>query len=178
MTESNSDSAALEQRALAAYEADRYDEAIDLFGAARTATDDPLKSAELANSLSVILLKEDRNTEALNVVRGTPQVFEEEGDIGRQARATGNLASALEACGELDEAERAYREAADLLELSGDDEERMLTLNALSQLQLRQRRPFDAAATLQAGVPSSRNAGIRTRLIQFLLRLPSRLLRS
>ena len=118
MTGSNSDSAALEQRALAAYEADRYDEAIDLFRSARSATDDPLKSAELANSLSVILLKEDRNTEALDIVRGTPQVFEAEGDIGRQARATGNLASALEACGELDEAEKAYREAADLLEMS------------------------------------------------------------
>ena len=163
---------------MAAYEADRYDEAIDLFYSARTATDDPLKSAELANSLSVILLKEGRNTEALDVVRGTPQIFEIEGDMGRQARATGNLAAALEACGELEEAERAYREAADLLETTGDEEERMLTLNALSQLQLRQRRPFDAAATLQAGVPTGRASGFRTRLIQFLLRLPSRLLRS
>jgi tetratricopeptide (TPR) repeat protein len=178
LTDSNLDSAALEQRAMAAYEADRFDEAIDLFSSARTATDDPSKSAELANSLSVILLKQGRNTEALEVVRGTSQVFEEAGDIGRQARATGNLAAALEACGELDEAEKAYRSAADLLELSGDDEERMLTLNALSQLQLRQRRPFDAAATLQAGVPSSRTSGFRARLIQFLLRLPSRLLRS
>ncbi|MEE9217158.1 MAG: hypothetical protein V3U32_06945 [Anaerolineales bacterium] len=175
---SNSDSAALEQRALAAYEANRYDEAIDLFRSARTATEDPSKSAELANSLSVILLKEGRNTEALDVVRGTPQLFEAEGDVGRQARATGNLAAALEACGELEQAERAYREAADLLETTGDEEERMLTLNALSQLQLRQRRPFDAAATLQAGVSSGRVSGFRTRLIQFLLRLPSRLLRS
>ena len=163
---------------MAAYEADRYDEAIDLFNSARTATDDPLKSAELANSLSVILLKEGRNREALDVVRGTPQMFEIEGDIGRQARATGNLAAALEACGEFEEAERAYREAVDLLETTGDEEERMLTLNALSQLQLRRRRPFDAAATLQAGVPSGRASGFRTRLIQFLLRLPSRLLRS
>ena len=163
---------------MAAYEADRYDEAIDLFNSARTATDDPLKSAELANSLSVILLKEGRNTEALDVVRGTPQMFEIEGDIGRQARATGNLAAALEACGEFEEAERAYREAVDLLETTGDEEERMLTLNALSQLQLRRRRPFDAAATLQAGVPTGRASGFRTRLIQFLLRLPSRLLRS
>jgi tetratricopeptide (TPR) repeat protein len=163
---------------MAAYEADRYDEAIDLFKSARTATDDPLKSAELANSLSVILLKEGRNREALDVVRGTPQVFEIEGDIGRQARATGNLAAALEACGDLEEAERAYREAVDLLETTGDEEERMLTLNALSQLQLRLRRPFDAAATLQAGVPTGRASGFRTRLIQFLLRLPSRLLRS
>jgi tetratricopeptide (TPR) repeat protein len=163
---------------MAAYEADRYDEAIDLFKSARNATDDPLKSAELANSLSVILLKEGRNREALDVVRGTPQVFEIEGDIGRQARATGNLAAALEACGDLEEAERAYREAVDLLETTGDEEERMLTLNALSQLQLRLRRPFDAAATLQAGVPTGRASGFRTRLIQFLLRLPSRLLRS
>jgi len=178
LTESNSESAALEQRALAAYEADRYDEAIDLFVSARSATDDPLKSAELANSLSVILLKEGRNTEALDAVRGTPQVFEAQGDIGRQARATGNLAAALEACGELGEAERAYREAADLLETSGDEEERLVTLTALSQLQLRQRRPFDAAATMQVGEAPGRVSGFRNRVIQFLLRLSSRLLRS
>lgn len=178
MTESKSDSAALEQAALAAYEADRYDEAIDLFRSAYEAADDPLKAAELANSLSVILLKQGRSAEALDVVRGTPQVFEAGGDIGRQARATGNMAAALEACGDLKEAEDAYREAADLLGTTGDDEERMLTLNALSQLQLRQRRPFDAAATLQGGVPTGRTSGIRARLIQFLLRLPSRLLRS
>jgi tetratricopeptide (TPR) repeat protein len=178
LTESNSESATLEQRALAAYEAERYDEAIDLFKSAHGATDDPLKSAELANSLSVILLKEGQNTEALDIIRGTPEVFEAEGDIGRQARATGNLAAALEACGELEEAERAYREAADLLETTGDEEERMLTLNALSQLQLRQRRPFDAAATMQAGVSTERPSGFRARLIQFLLRLSSRLLRS
>lgn len=178
MTELDSESAALEQRALAAYETDRYDEAIDLFESARAATDDPLKSAELANSLSVTLLKHGRNAEALEVVRGTAQVFREAGDYGRQARATGNLAAALEACGELDGAEAAYREAADLFQRTGDDEERMLTLNALSQLQLRQRRPFDAAATLQAGVPTGRAPGFRARLIQFLLRIPSRLLRS
>ncbi|GMR10171.1 MAG: hypothetical protein BMS9Abin28_0992 [Anaerolineae bacterium] len=178
MTESNSESADLGQRALAAYEADRYDEAIDLFESARAATDEPLKSAELANSLSVILLKQGRNTEALEVVRGTAQVFQEAGDLSRQARATGNMAAALEACGELDSAEVAYREAADLFEGTGNDEERMLTLNALSQLQLRQRRPFDAAASLQAGVPGGRASGFRARLIQFLLRIPSRLLRS
>ena len=167
----------LEQRALAAYEADRYDEAIDLFESARAVENDALKSAELANSLSVTLLKQGRNAEALEVVRGTPQVFQEAGDYGRYARATGNLAAALEATGKLDEAEDAYRKAADLFERTEDDEERMLTLNALSQLQLRQRRPLDAAATLQAGVPAGRPSGFRARLIQFLLRLPSRLLR-
>lgn len=172
------DSAALEQRAMAAYEADRYDEAIDLFQSAREATDEPLKAAELSNSLSVILIRQNRNAEALEAVRGTPLVFEQAGDVGRQARATGNLAAALEACGELDEAEAAYRMAAELFETSKDDEERMLTLNALSQLQLRRHRPFEAAATLQAGVPGGRVSGFRARLMQFLLRLPSRLLRS
>lgn len=178
MTESDLDSAALEQRALAAYEADRYDEAIDLFESALAASDDPLKSAELANSLSVILLKQDRNSEALEIVQGTPEVFAESGDVSRQARATGNLAAAYEACGELEQAEDTYRKAVDFFEQSGDDEERMLTLNALSQLQLRQRRPFDAATTLQTGVPAGRVSGFRARLMQFLLRLPSRLLRS
>ena len=178
MKVSGSDPAALELSALAAYEADRYDEAIDLFRSARTATHDPLKTAELDNSLSVILVKQGRSAEALEVVRGTPHAFKEAGDIGRQARATGNLASALEACGELGQAEVAYREAADLFEESGDNEERMLTLSALSQLQLRQRRPLEAVATLQAGVPAGHASGFRARLIHFLLRLPSRLLRS
>ena len=176
MTEQDSDSAALEERALAAYQADRFDEAIELFESARAASNDPLKSAELANSQSVILLKQGRRAEALEVVRGTSQVFREAGDVSRQARATGNLAAALEACGDLDEAEAAYGEAVNLFDLSGDDEERMITLTALSQLQLRQRKPFEAAATLQSG--STRASGIRARIIQFLWRIPSRLLRS
>jgi len=177
LTELDLDPAALEQSALAAYEADQLDEAIDLFQSARTVTHDPLKSAELANSLSVILLKQGRSAEALEIVRGTALAFKEAGDFGRQARATGNMAAALEASGELDQAEAAYLEAAALFEGTGDDEERMLTLNALSQLQLRQRRPLEAVATLQAGVQSGRASGFRARLIQFLLRLPSRLLR-
>ncbi len=175
---SEQETAALEQRALAAYQAEHLDEAIELFEAARDSTDDPLKSAELSNSLSVILLKQARNSEALEAVQGTPEIFAEAEDLSRQARATGNLAAALEASGELDQAEDAYREAADLFERSGDDEERLATINALSQLLLRQRRPFDAAATLQTGVPTGRVQGFRARLTQFLLRIPSRLLRS
>ena len=177
MTDPEAESAALENQALAAYEADQYDEAIELFQSARALTEDPLKSAELANSLCVILLKQDRNAEALEVVRHTPQVFEENGDLSRQARATGNLAAAQEASGDLLGAEEGYQAAADLFEIAGDDEERMLTLNALSQLQLRQRRPFDAAATLQAGVSSGRAPGFQARVLQFLARISSRLLR-
>lgn len=171
--------ASLEAQALEAYGAGRYAAAIELFeGARASAAADPEKSAELANSLCVVLLKDSQNQAALEAVSGTPQVFAASGDLARQARATGNLASALEACGQLEAAEAAYREAAKLFESTGDEEERLHTLNSLSQLQLRQRRPFDAAATLQAVGSAGRPSGLRARLMSLLLRLPSRLLRS
>ncbi len=160
-----------------AYQKGRLDEAIQLFGSARAAETDPAKAAELANNLSVAYLKAGRSQEALSIVRGTPELFSRLGDGQRMAQATGNLAAALEACGDLPAAETAYEQAAELFRSQDDAEALRYTLNALAQLQLRQHRPLEAANTLQAGALASPPRGLRGRLLKQLLQLPSRLLR-
>ncbi len=167
----------LEQQALAAYAAGELQRAIEGFEQAQRAYQphDPAKAAEMANSLSVALLQADRPQEALAAVEHTPEVFADANDRQRQAVATGNLAAAQEACGQLAPAEQHYREAAELFAAAGDEQSRRHTLTALSQLQLKQRRPLEAAATLSAG---STDRSLRGRLLSWLMRLQSRLLRS
>lgn len=167
----------LRERALEAYRAKRLDEAARLFEAARAAETDPATAAELGNNLSVAYLQAGRPQEALEAVRGTPELFRQLGDRRREAQAAGNLAAALEATGDLSGAEAAYREAADLFGPLDDAESLRYTLNALAQVQLRLGRPLEAATTLQAGSQAAPARGLRGRLLKQLLRLPSRLLR-
>lgn len=167
-----------EQQALAAYADGELQRAIELFEQARLAyggDSDAAKAAEISNSLSVTLLKAGRPSEALQAVEGTAAVFSQLGDSRRQAMATGNQAAALEACGQPALAEQMYREAAELFGQVGDQDSQRQTLAALSQLQLKQRRPLEAAATMSAS-PTDRS--LRGRLLAWLLRIQSRLLRS
>jgi tetratricopeptide (TPR) repeat protein len=165
-------------RAQSAYEAGDYEQAIERFQAAQSAFEsagDIGMAAEMANSLSVVMLKAGRSEEALSAAQGTPDVFSSLGDPRREALATGNLAAALEACGQVDQAEAAYRIAIRLLEDLEEPEALQHTRQSLSQLQLRQNRPLEAAATLSAG---QTDRSLRGRLLRTLLRLPSKLLRS
>ena len=167
----------LGSQALEAYQQGRLDESIQLFEAAHASETDPALAAELANNLSVAYLKAGRPQQALSIVRGTTEVFSRLGDDHRAAQATGNLAAALDSCGDLVPAEAAYQQAAEMFRGLGEAEALRYTLNALAQLQLRQNRPLEAANTLQAGTLASPPRGLRGRLLKQLLRLPSRLLR-
>jgi len=167
----------LGSQAIEAYRQGRLDEAIQLFEAAHASETDPALAAELANNLSVVYLKAGHSQKALSIVRGTAEVFSKLGDDQRASLATGNLAAALDACGDRDAAEAAYQQAAEMFRVLGAAESLRFTLNALAQLQLRQNRPLEAANTLQAGTLASPPRGLRGRLLKQLLRLPSRLLR-
>lgn len=167
-----------EQLALAAYADGQLPQAIDQFEQARQdyqRAGNAAKAAEMANSLSVVLVQAGRPQEALAAVERTPQVFSELGDQHRLALATGNLAAAQEACGDLESAEQQYRTAAKLFAEQGDEEGQRQTLAALSQLLLKQRRPLEAAATMGLA-PADRS--LRGRFVGWLLRLQSKLLRS
>ena len=164
-------------QAIEAYQQGKLEEAIQLFEAAHASETDPAQAAELANNLSVAYLKAGRSQQALSIVRGTAEVFLKLGDAQRAAQATGNLAAALDSCGELAAAEAAYQQAAEMFRVLGESESLRYTLNALGQLQLRQHRPLEAVSTLQAGAEASPPRGLRARLLKQLLRLPSRLLR-
>lgn len=175
------DPAAISQQALDAYREGELERAIQLFQRAQlmyAGQDLQAEAAEAANNLCVALLLAKQPQAALEAVEGTPELFDGLGEEERAAKAYGNLAAALEAVGDRSAAERAYREAAERFDRLGDRENRADTLKALSQLQLRDRRPYEAAATFQAGLEGDRPAGIRAWLAKTFLKLTSRLLGS
>jgi tetratricopeptide (TPR) repeat protein len=169
----------LSREALAAYESGTYDQAAHGFEAARRAfldRGDDINAAEAANNLSVVFLQMDRTQDALQVVRGTPEIFSGAGDQHREVMALGNLAAALEACGEFEQAQDTYFEALARLDENNDQETRTYLLQALSRLQLRDGKPFDALTSMQGALDSQPRFSLRTRLLRKLFDIPGRLL--
>ena len=81
-----------------AFQQGNFEKAVALFEQAAEAhhkAENPLDAAEALNNLSVALLQLERAEEALQAADGTDRIFEEEGDVLRQAMALGNQAAAL-----------------------------------------------------------------------------------
>ncbi len=164
---------------MAAFRDGRFEAAASGFRAvqrAHAAAGDELRSVEAANNLSVALLQAGHPQDALEAVRGTPELLARLGDPRRAAQAYGNLAAALEACKDFAGAEAAYNQASELFASLGDDENRSHTLRALSQLQLARGRPLEAVASMQAGLAGQTRPSVRQRVLRWLLRWPARLL--
>lgn len=169
----------LSREALAAYQLGSYEDAVQGFKAAQREfldRDDDINAAEAANNLSVVLLKMDRTYEALEAVRRTPEIFRGAGNQQMEAMALGNLAAALEATGEVMQAEKYYILALDLLDEHDDQETRSYILQALSRLQLRSGKPFDALTSMQGALDSQPRLSLRNRILRKLFNLPARLL--
>jgi hypothetical protein len=130
----------------------------------------------MGNNLCVALIQDNRPEDALAAVEGTWEVFHARGDDLRAAQAYGNLATAQEACGDLNGAEKAYSKAARLLGKAGDEEARAQTLAALSRLQLKQGKPVQAVSSMQSGLEGSSRLSIGKRFLRWVLSLPSRIL--
>lgn len=162
-----------------AYRDGRLEQSIDLFRSIHQAYSDRgdrLKTAETANNLCVVFLQAQDPQSALEFVRDTPDTFLELGEERYAAQAYGNLGSALEACKQVDEAEQAYRAAADIFARLNDNDQHAYTLQALSRLQLRQGRHLEALSTMQQGLEATPRPGFRKRLLRRLLSWPFRLL--
>lgn len=169
----------LSREALNAYQLGAYDDAVRGFQAAKREfldRGDEINAAEAANNLSVVLLKMDQSHEALDAVKGTPEIFRRADINQREAMALGNLAAALEATGEVKQAEECYIQALTCLEECDDKETRSYILQALSRLQLRGGKPFDALTSIQGALDSQSRRSWRDRILRKLFDLPARLL--
>lgn len=169
----------LSREALDAYRLGAYEDAVLGFTAAKREfldRSDEINAAEAANNLSVVLLKMDQAHEALEAVQGTPEIFRHAGNQQLEAMALGNLAAALEATGEVKQAEECYLQALECLGESDDQETRSYILQALSRLQLRGGKPFDALTSMQGALDSRPRLSLRDRLLRRLFNLPARLL--
>lgn len=169
----------LEKQAKGAFQSGRFEDAAQLYmnaSARYKAGQDALMAAEMANNASVAYLKQNQAEQAHQAASGTPEVFALGQDLRREGLAHGNLAAALEGLGRLDEALQAYEKSAELLKAAGDLDTRLYVMQALSALQLRTGKQFQAVATMQAGLEGVSRPSPKQRLLKKLLELPTRLL--
>jgi tetratricopeptide (TPR) repeat protein len=135
-----------------------------------------LEAAEMANNLSVALLKNKKKKQALEVVLGTDKVFEQHKETTKQAMALGNQAAALEALKQFDAAEKTYRASADLLKTTGDEELRGYVLQSLSALQLKQGKNLDGLLSMKTGLDGQEKLPLLKRFLRWILKIPFRFL--
>ena len=103
----------------------RFKNAIKGFESARQfflENEDSVNAAEMANNLSVAYIQDKQGKKALDIVQGTDAIFEQAGEVQKQAVALGNIGAALEAQKDLKGAAEAYQKSADLFGEIGEME--------------------------------------------------------
>ncbi|MCD4672897.1 MAG: hypothetical protein K8R77_09555 [Anaerolineaceae bacterium] len=170
----------LAKQAASAYESNDYTNAANLYetaGRLYQEAGDELMAAEMANNLSVTLLKMNDAEGALRVVEGTDVIFQDAGDVNRQAIAAANQAAAIEAQGRLDEALERYQQASDLLKQSGNRQMRSYVLQSISALQLRTGKQLQAMASMDTALEHKSKLSLKERLLRKLLNTQKRLMK-
>jgi tetratricopeptide (TPR) repeat protein len=164
----------------AVYNKGDYLSAAKLFRAAAdsySAAGDEVLAAEMANNCSVAYLRGGNAQEAIDVVRGTDEVFANHNESLRQAMALGNQAAALEALKRLDEALESYNKSAELLNSLGEFELRAYVQQAVSNIKLHKGRYLEAYAYMRDGVSKIDKPNMRQRLLKSLMELPFKFLK-
>ncbi len=141
-----------------------------------TAQGNAIEAAEQHNNSCVAYLQAGDAQTAYAVVKDTIQVFSEAKDVRRHGVALGNLGSALDAAGRLEEAAQAYQQSAELLLESGETEMRLHVLQSLSALQLRTGRQLQALASMQAGLQGTEKLSLKQRMLKKILDIPFKML--
>lgn len=165
----------LSKEGKAAYQRGDFSKAAEFFESAQKAyleRGDAINAAEMANNCSVAFLQSGDGEAARRVVDGTPAIFAQAGDLRRQGMALGNLASALEAIEELDEAVEIYQQSADVLEQAGEDQLRANVMQSLSMLQFRMGKQLQALASMNSGLEGVKHPNPKQSMLKKLLRIP------
>jgi tetratricopeptide (TPR) repeat protein len=162
------------------YRSGKYAEAASLYSqaaAALTESGDSLAAAEMANNRSVALLQSGDAQGALNSAQDTDQIFALAGDTQRQALALGNQAAALQALNRNEEALTKYRECADLLKQTDEQDYRAHVLKSISVLQVKTGHQFEALASMNAALENKKKLSIQEKFIKKLIRIPFDMMR-
>jgi tetratricopeptide (TPR) repeat protein len=164
----------LKETGLSYFRLDQYADAAARFAEAAAAFEAdqlPLEAAEMRNNLCVARLAQEDWPAALAAVEGTAEAFHAAGDATREAHAIGNLARSLEGVGRLDEAAAAYEQAITLYTALGDgqDENRAACYKALSGIQIKQDKKFQALASMQSGLNLTHTLSKREKTLKGLL---------
>jgi len=129
-------------------------------------------AAEMLNNYSVALLQTGDAKGAYEASLGTEKVFQDAGDVRRQAIALGNQASAQEAMGKFQEALNLYQQSSDLLKTIDDKELRVYVLKSLSALQVRTGNQLQALATMDAALQLPKKLTLKEKFLKKLLGIP------
>ena len=164
--------AELKEQGLAFFHKDQLPEAAERFAQAASAFDaqaEPVQAAEARNNLCVVRLAQQDWQGALSAVTGTPEVFAAAGDRMRQAQAIANLANAHDGAGHVAPAAQYYEQAIELFTELGETETRAACWKALSGVQLKQDKKFQAMASMQAGLKLAPKLSAREKTLKGLL---------
>ncbi len=162
----------LKDEGLAAYRAERLDEAAEKFAAAAQAYEaakDRGAAAEMQNNVCVVKMAQQAWEAALQAVAGTPEIFRELGDSMREAQAIANLAAAHEGAGQVDEALALYEQAIDQFGELGEQENRAACFKKLSALQIKKGQQMQALASMQAGLNLSSDLSAKEKTLKGVL---------
>jgi len=154
----------IKQQAVKDYNKRNFDAALEGFHTCLAFYDssgDELLSAEMRNNISVTLLGNKAAQEALEIVKGTDEIFATHGERKRQAMALANTAAALEALGQKEEALALYEQTLDIFKEVGEKSMRANILRRISDLQIKTRRGFQAIASMEAALDQDEKHSVK-----------------
>ncbi|MBE0682833.1 MAG: hypothetical protein IH589_13060 [Anaerolineales bacterium] len=129
-----------------------------------------LMAAEMKNNMSVALLQAGRPQESLDAALGTDKIFEESGDIKRQAMALGNIAAALEGLNRTDDAIENYERSAELFRQADEGDLRAMVMKSAAALKLKSGRITESAFKMMGSLEAKKTPGFFERILRFFLR--------
>ena len=156
------------------YEKGNYSIAADLFSQAAQAyasAQDELNAAEMKNNQSVALLQAGKAKDALQATEGTEEIFENAGDLRRQAVAVGNRAAALEGLKKWNDALAEYDRAASLFEQAGAGDMHSVVRKAAANLNLKRGRFTDSQLDVYDSLRLVEKPTLTQRIMKFLIRI-------
>ena len=168
----NAETSSLKDQAFAAYKKKNFKAAAQNFVECIRLLEeenDTLSAAEMRNNLSVVLLELKLPEDALSTLKDTDIVFEKAGDMKRQAMALGNMAAALQAMKKIPEALAFYESSAEIFKSTNETELRAITLQKISDLQMRTGKQFQALASLEASYDQNEQKSVKERVLHGFL---------
>ena len=161
------------------YQAGKYQQAADSFSRAAAVyieLEERCLAAEMKNNQCVSLLQAKQPQSALEVVKGTSEIFDLAGDRLKMAMALANEATALKELGNNDLATGKFTEALDIFQEIGETDLLVQTSQSLSSLKLKSRNIPGALFSMQEGLEAVNKPNLRQRILLNLLKIPNKFL--
>lgn len=162
---------ALKEKGIKLFQQYDYEAAAKVFREAEEAyrsENQPLVAAEMLVNLGLVHRALNEGQQAIDLMQQALTVFQEHEDAMRMAQTLGNLGGAYIKLNDKEQAYNAYRQAADIFEELGEKEMYGQTLLAMADLQMKDGKMMQGAATYQAGLENLENLTMNQRIIKGL----------